>query len=306
MSERIMDLKFAIYGYHFIDTSILQNKNFQKCLKLIPETSFYRTSPIERKMIPKISENIINMHFKSIDRKVLFLQEEEFNIIFKEYLPSIEEYIDIVNLKAQPIDIYQLPIIYSKGNSMEGDIKKIVIDTEKIELLKKYRLVFSRIELGNQIDYLSPSTHVHEVVHGLVERNKGSVRNYLNVEVLSNFMEKVAALDMGEGLLKVIETNRLAALKKRELSLHSKEIFLEEDIENYQYLYSAFLAEQLFTLYLEGNTFLRKQILKDISKVLEGNLVVEDLLVSKEISYNNEEVVKALQKTVKERILTFS
>lgn len=303
MNKNEKNLSFIVHGYRFIDESVVKNKNFQKCLELLPSLSFYRTSPIKKELIPMISERIIDTHFKRIDQGVLFLEEEEFHRIYKDYLPPIEEYMNIISKKAKRVSIYHLPIHYREGNSMQGEIKKLLIDTEKVELLQSYHLIFSGIELGNQIDYLSPPTHCHEITHGLIEKNKGSIENYLNAEVLSMWMEKLAALDMSEGLLRVIETNRLAALKERTNSLKSKEVILEEDLESYQYLYSGFLAEQLFTLYLEGNRFIRKQLESEIAKVFQGDLILEDLLSSKEIDYHNEEVVKSLKKAIDERTI---
>ncbi len=301
MNQIEKKLKFALYGYQYIDYSIAENLNFQRCLQLLSNHRRYKTEPIAQSEVIRISEKIFYDYFPNLNREVLHLPVEEINAICKT-LPELDQFIALLNQEARYMDIYQLPIVYSEGLSMDGKINKLLIDTPHIEILNQARVIFSSIELGTKIDYLSVITHVHEVIHGLLERNKGSVKNYLNTELLSNFMEKAAALSMGEDWLKLAISNRLFDLEEKKNKIEFGSLTLDE-IESYQYLYSGFLAEFLFDIYQKGSLFLQKQIIREISKILKGDLILEDFLESKEISYYNDDIVKCLKKTIEEKTI---
>lgn len=306
MNQIEKDLKFALYGYEYIDSDIPKNKNFKKCLEQL--TSFnsgiYRTAPLPKAKMTKLSEAIFNYHFQKLNREILYLPEEKIIEIYKG-LPSIEELIDTFNQKAKNIDVFGLPIIYSKEKSEDGKINKLLIETTNIEILKQGKLIFTSIELGDQVDYLAPATYDHEIAHGLLERNKSSVRNYLNAEILSMFIEKLISLSISENLLKLSETNRLTDLKTQEEQIIEKDELTLTDIGAYQYLNSGFLAELLFDTYQSKNKLIQKQILRDITKVFQGELILEEFLESREISLSNNDVVKCLEKSIKEKTIKF-
>lgn len=307
MDKDTKNIKFAIYGYSFIDYKIIKNKNFQQCLEILPEYSSYFTAPMKEELVPKISEKLVNNYFPKLNKNIDILTDEKFDNLYKNIFPmddsSIKEFITAIRENVENKNIYSLPIKYIDGYSLDGKINKPIFYTKNLDILKDYKLVFSSIELGSKIDYLSLSTHIHEVIHGLLERNKGSVKNYLNAEVLSIFMEKISASDIAkdDDLLLISETNRLGDLRRRKDNLTSVDNFFMKDSENFQYLYSGFLAEYLFDLYYEGNNFVKKEILYEISKILDGSLQLEDFLRLKEASYDNMEVVKTLKKVIDNR-----
>lgn len=291
------NLKFALYGYEYIDLDLIQNKNFQECLNQLSffEGEIYTTSLLSKQKMREISLTIWNNYFQKLDRKILYLSEEEVVELYKE-LPSIEEIIDLFKQKAKLIDIFNLPIIYTKESQIEGRINKLFIETTNIEILKRAKVIFSSIELKNCVDFFTPPTYSHEVTHGLLERNKSSVKGYLNAEVLSMFMENLVAFCIGEDLLRVLQSNRLTNLKNQGKKIKFQNEVTLEDLEYYQYLNSFFLANLLFDTYQSKNKLIKKQLLRDIVKVFQGELILEEFLESREISLDNDDVVKCLEK----------
>lgn len=119
------------------------------------------------------------------------------------------------------------------------------------------------------------------------------------------FIEKLISLSISENLLKLSETNRLTDLKTQEEQIIEKDELTLTDIGAYQYLNSGFLAELLFDTYQSKNKLIQKQILRDITKVFQGELILEEFLESREISLSNNDVVKCLEKSIKEKTIKF-
>ena len=77
---------------------------------------------------------------------------------------------------------------------MVGEIiKPILIVPSNIAVLNK-KLYFSSVQLGGQLNALSVGTFVYEIAHVEQEKNFGYADDYLNKEIISTFLEKVAVL----------------------------------------------------------------------------------------------------------------
>ncbi|MCR4580961.1 MAG: hypothetical protein K5666_00415, partial [Bacilli bacterium] len=217
---------------------------------------------------------------------------------------SVTEFYDRVNsflVKKNPLD---LPINLVEGHSIVGKIEKPLIITPVATQGDNRQVYFSHINLGEQLTQLSSATLIHEIAHSQQEKNIGYAEDYLNKEIISIFLEKVAALEMdptGE-LLRVSELTRFNDILDRyySLSLKMGNISNENDASNLLYIKSTFYAEKLFDMYLNE----RKQKNKDkyfyqIQDVFDGKITVEELIRSRNITLAQTQDLGLLKRHIK-------
>ena len=108
------------------------------------------------------------------------------------------------------INPFDLPITLVDGHSMIGEVKKPMLLIPDKHFIKDAKVGFSEISLGKELTRLSIATHIHEIGHTQTESIKGYAESYLNKEVVSIFLEKLAALELDPtgNLLRLSERNR--------------------------------------------------------------------------------------------------
>ncbi|MDE5889328.1 MAG: hypothetical protein K2H20_04845 [Bacilli bacterium] len=210
-----------------------------------------------------------------------------------------------------------------------------VLTIKPIKLVKKclsvyfpvhpYKIPLSSIESpdifnGSVVEYLpkgtdktiikniilnSPTTehtsiqYVHEIAHTQVDSQKGCLNNYYDAEVLSIFLELVHAfsIDSTENLLRINDSRRiLEMLTISEQLLSIPRIYRATLIENSKYLCSGLKAYNLFITYYYGPNAVRKEMLKSVSQVFNGEITVEDMLAKYDITFENSQDEKKLMK----------
>ena len=144
-------------------------------------------------------------------------------------------------------------------------------------------MFLKEIQLDGNCDDLTAPFYVHEMSHALINRHKGTIKNLLNDEVFSIFMEKIAAIDLDPGgyLLEFINLYRILCTKNDVIGKESfefNEINFSQTIDNKTYLLSSLHATALFDLYLNGDDKLRNDIDIDLGDVISGRGVLEDVL----------------------------
>lgn len=189
---------------------------------------------------------------------------------------------------------FDLPIILTEGHSMVGEVTKPIPICTEPSYKEKLIVPFSHITLGDNLTDLSIATYIHEIAHVLTESNIGYTEDYYLKEVISIFLEKLAALELDptQELLKTSERIRFKYLSDIITLLKNKDFLLKNNMvtEDYllkesTYVNATLLATKLFDNYLklrkpkDKNKFLQK-----IQQIFDGNLTVEQLLQSEGIT----------------------
>jgi hypothetical protein len=177
---------------------------------------------------------------------------------------------------------------------MIGEIQKpliVVLDKDYYNLVE---IPFARIVLGNKLTKLSAATHAREVAHSHTEGIKGYAEHYLNKEVISLFIEKLAALEVdptGE-ILRLSERNRFKFISELKMVILNPELAMkfnvtkEQILEAQMYIQSTLYATKLFDEYQKARKPKDKQrIIDGIQAVFDGRITVEEMLANRGISY---------------------
>lgn len=192
------------------------------------------------------------------------------------------------------INPFELPVTLVEGHSMVGEIFKPLIVVPDQSFNKEVEIPFSHIELGDKLTRLSIATHAHEIAHSQTEGIKGFAEDYLNKEVISLFMEKLAALDIdpsGE-LLRLSERNRFRYISELHGIISNPQFAMkigvtkEQILDAIMYVQSTLYATKLFDEYQKARKPKDKQrIIDGIQAVFDGKITVEDMLAHRGITY---------------------
>lgn len=215
----------------------------------------------------------------------------------------------------RPIDPFKLPIEYFDSDDIfDGMVVERLIPNEP------GLVVFKSINLSNPITEHTPSSYTHELMHTQVDSLMGCVRNFFDAEVLSIFIELVFTYccNKDERMLGLEDSRRV---QEMELMYKILKMFIntgrvddeyrinlvgdlgkdeatirEEMLENTKYLVSDLKAYNLFITYYYGNDRIRKEMIRDIQRVIDGEITLDDYLSKYEVSISNSQEEKRLLK----------
>jgi len=222
---------------------------------------------------------------------VLAIDSEEAKKYF-DYISSSqngEEFYSRVNALLKPISPFDLDIHLVDGMLLTGKVHKpLIISPDDLDedIRKVY---FEYIEIGKTLNLLSVPIYAHEIMHTQVDQRIGAVEDALNAEVLSIFIEKIAANEINStGMaLKLCERERIA-----HLSLYLKTLMLpdsiadkEDKFKSLMYIKSILIANKLFDMYIsERKPKNKDKYFDDINSVISGNMTVEELINKRDIT----------------------
>ena len=284
------EMKLKVYGYAGLDKSQLSKKSVIESRELIrglelPDTSKITDTSVSSKNISKQSRKIITSLFPDLNRDVRIIAVNEYQQLTMKLAygkMSIEEYLQTLQRKSFRSDAVNVPINFADTHTcIYGETIKPLSLVDDDSFLERLPILVSGYNIGSiNLSRLGIITHLHEVTHALLERNKGSVRDYYKAEMLSILMEKIAAdeIDKTSVLLSKQNIFRYENLKQ---SLENS------NDDSHKYLLSTLLAEVLFDKYKNGNETYKNHLLIQISKVLDGKLVLEDMLINEGITLDN-------------------
>jgi len=307
IDERILiRSKLAAYGFETGRAPIELNNNLLnigRVLTKLPEKSNISNFKIDRKDVPKYTKAFFEQHFKL--HEVPYMSISDASEIFKKYgdnptnTSSLNLLVEELKNKSKYVSPYDIPVKYVNGHSMIGEIQKPIILVPVEEYLKELQIVFSEIQLGNNITKLTSATYAHEITHSQLESIKGSTRNYHNKEFVSIFIEKLVALELDNSrkILNKSELIRFRNLAEQIAVLYSADKFTRTQcLEATVAVTSTLKAENLFDKYLNGSDDLKSEILTDIQKIFDGQITVEDLLQKYEITLENSSNIELIKK----------
>lgn len=289
------NLKLDYLGYKGINLDRISLKTFGNFISVMPKkneesfASLLNLPTLSLEEVRELTKRFCQKYFSLSDISYVSMDQIKSNMEWISASRSTSELYDRVNSLLVRINPLDLPINFVDGHSMVGEIKKPIIITPIESKDDNRQVYFSHINLGKQLTQLSAATLIHEIAHSQQEQNIGYTEDYLNKEIISIFLEKVAALEMdptGE-LLRISELTRFNDTLYRYYSLSLKKGIIsgENDAKDFLYIKSTFFAEKLFDMYLNE----RKQKNKDkffyqIQDVFDGKITVEDLIRNRNIT----------------------
>ena len=266
----------------------------------------------DKRELLRAGRYVVDKHCGGIDLKVPYTNGDDLETQLISRFgekPSIENYDEILQYIKNNIELVRvtdLPLLLNVSKNRNAYVSATWFysfdDLDKSFFEKIPNCVHS-INLSGPCDELAKTIYVHEMYHALLNRHKGSIKNLLDREFLSIFMEKVAAYDLDSlsNFLELKNLSRLLAIKMNILDKtydEYKGINTNEDIIGYEmYIISGLLATDLFNTYLKGSNRLRHEIDNSINEVLMGNGVIEDVLSKYEVSL--EKGSKIMRKQIK-------
>lgn len=240
--------------------------------------------------LEEVLERSLNFYKNHFDLHDIPINKE----ITTDFVKNLNGIIDLAEItKATSLlSPYQLPISLVSGHSMVGDVSKIVACDPNNHQSMNVPFIFYGINLGNELTALSIATHIHEISHTQTESVLGYTEDYHNKEVISVFLEKVAALELDPlgNLLRTSERMRYRVLFEHLTNLY---IYLRKpDPKNYNsvlessmYIESTLKAEKLFDIYQNARKPKEKaRILSAIQSVFDGQMTVEELLQKNQVT----------------------
>lgn len=288
-------LKLDYLGYKGINLDGISLKTYRNFISVMSEKneessdSLLNLPTLSLEEVRELTKRFCQKYFSLSDISYVSLDQIESNMNFISTSSSTSELYDRVNSLLVKISPLNLPINFVDGHSMVGNIQKPIIINPMEPKADNRQVYFSHINIGKQLTQLSAATLIHEIAHSQQEQNIGYTEDYLNKEIISIFLEKIAALEMdptGE-LLRISELKRFDDTLYHYYSLTLKKgiISSEEDAKDLLFIKSTFYAEKLFDMYLNE----RKQKNKDkyfyqIQDVFDGKIMVEDLIRSRNIT----------------------
>ncbi len=260
--------------------------------------------PIDSKVINETYASLDNMSLDEIRsltkkfcrdylsiRDVYYLNHEEAKKQF-DYISDSntgEEFYGKINALLKPMSPFDLDIHLVDSILLVGKVHKpLIISPEALDTDIR-KIYYEYIELGRNLNLLSVPTYAHEIVHMEVDQNIGGVEDLLNREVLSIFLEKVAALNVDSSgkVLKLSERIRLYDLivYLKVLMLPEKLVGMDKRIDSLMYLKSTLIAEKLFDMYMsERKEKDRDKYIDDVNAIIEGKMTVEEMISKRRIT----------------------
>lgn len=285
------DMKLRLYGYKGLDKSQLTKKSFIETQELVrtinlPSTNGITDITINPKNIAKQSRKLITNLFPNLNRDINVLAiNDYFRITMKlsNGIMSVEDYLSTLKSKSSTMDAINAPVNFIGNVSCtNGETVKPMALIDNDSYLDRLPIYVSGFNIGSiNLSRLGIITHLHELTHALLERNKGSVKDYYKAELLSILVEKIAGFEIDKTSILLSKQNifRYENLKQC--------LNKSNDDSTHKYFLSTILAEFLFDKYENGTETYRNYLLSQISKVLSGELVLEDMLINEGITLDN-------------------
>ncbi len=209
---------------------------------------------------------------------------------------GVAELAKVYNDVSKYVSPFKIPIKYTSEYGQYYGLLAFhqgLYDT--LEFYKDMLLSITHIELTSKINDITTSCYLHEIMHTQLLEPKGKVIDYNNGEVLSMFMEFVYLLDKDsqEGLLRTTEKNKINYFLLEFDNMFK--YYYENDgtiseydaLKSSKYASSILKAIKLFQIYYYGNSSIRKEIFRYIQMVIDGSIILEEMLEHFDITHKS-------------------
>lgn len=197
---------------------------------------------------------------------------------------SYKDFYRRLALQSRKISALDLPIKLEDEPFLYGYAEQYTFGHDVLRT-SKYRIpVFSNIRISNELSLLSVPALVHEYVHVLEQANRGFTDDFNNIELLSIFMEKVIAQELGQEVLELWERTRFLYLVE-DFQNYFETVIEERKRDNIAYMKSTLYALKLFDMYQQDKN--KDKYFDDINKVLSGRIKVEEVISNHNLTIDN-------------------
>lgn len=292
-----LKLKNELFGYKKNNQILRDTKGLEqveKTISVLPECTRVNLPEISLEEVKSGARTFYGRYFTLHEVATLSvntLMENQAYITQSTTGAEIAEKMNALCTFKNPFDI---PVDLIEGHSMIGETYKPVIICAAPGFKERFLGPFSQITLGNNLTTLSIATYIHEIAHVLTESHIGYTEDFYHKEIISIFLEKVAALELdpsGE-LLRLSERIRFRNLadllnvyKNINTIIRLGLIDAVTLFTNSCYIESTLLATKLFDNYQKLRKPQQKEkLLEKIQQIFDGEITVEDLLASERIT----------------------
>lgn len=294
--------------------------NMEKSYQLITSTEDFTTlKEVLEKNIPskivtgktnhsqalKESEDFMKSTFKL--HKIFYADTHEAENIIPEEDCSETDLLREYNRLGKKIDAYKLPIKILDKDPWFGNISCLFLLFKDISLLSQEKVIYNFITLSNKVTKITGRVISHEITHSQIDSNKGATRYYQNYEFLPRFIELIHKTPDEDAdfftniLLMIQEHSILEQINYFKINRFFECLTLEQKekyIECSSYLISTLKALHLYEIYLNEGVSKQQEIIKQIQKIFDGEMPVENLLNNNNISI--EKGIESAKRLVKE------
>lgn len=278
--KTIFEHRLKMLGVTSLDNYFADMPNFKNCKDLIFETSWEKykaeTSKTTTRKLKELVMKKSQFIFNSVNLDVRYMDINLYLFIHCFYNEKIIN--KSIDKKLKMVNIFKVPVTITKE---EGYIK--FLENESGNIISK--IIVCRD--------LPESAYIHELGHGLLVRNKGIINNYFHQEFVPIVLEILYMYhnykDEGLYVALLCRLNDLQEIIGMSLSDINTKI-------RDGYIVSGLLAFYYVEKYIESSVEEKNKMLNQLKMVLNGELVLEKLFENYEISFENDEVLKSLEK----------
>lgn len=314
-----------LYGYESYDTDYFETNDYkglrEEMLNNLPYGNLrrfnFKNYPLSD--IVSAGKFVIDKHFGNLDLRVKYSNGDDFESrLIALFGPNSDpskndDIISYIENQIELVRVTDIPIHLNTNCDIPNGYTCVTyfyeIDKMNEDYFKKLPICTKEIGIEGMCNENIKCMYVHEMAHALINRHKKNIKNLLNTETFSIFMERVAAndLDSSGDLLDMKMFYRIVQCKNDMLHMELKKFnekpFIEL-LENQRYLISTLLATSLFDTYFKGSNRLKKEIDFELGKVISGEAILEDVLDNYEASLDNgtkimKRQIKKYQKEIK-------
>lgn len=315
--QKSLKTRMLVGGYSDNETNYFDTSSYKKLretmLDYLPKDNeeIFDFHLLPKSNVLQSGKFVIDKHFGKADLKVLYTNGDDLEskiLVIFGHNPKPEQYdeiIDYINSQVDLVKVTDIPVYLTCNGLKNGYVCTTYFYGYKVmeeDYFKKLPVCIREIGIEGGCNESTQCLYVHEMTHALVDRHKGAIRNLLNVEALSIFMEKVAALDLDQsGYL--IDMENLERILQNKLCLLDREILKFRDerfmdiLKDNTYIISTLGATALFDTYLKGSNKVRNEIDASIGRIISGEEVLEDVFNHYEASL--EKGAKVMRKQIK-------
>ena len=220
---------------------------------------------------------------------------KDFDISDREWPENDMNLVKQMNPRFIPVYSYDSLKVDGLYNPLFSDLTITDIKEKKNDKTTK---VFSGIRLEVDSYPLTFSSYNNQITHTQLDSVEGSVKDYLNSEVLPIFFELLTAASMTPHYYYTVKNLRLNDLANR---IKDIIIYRSNSLENilydYKYIVSILKALNLLDTYTIYDDETKKDILAYIQSIFDGDLTLETLLDAYNITLDDSKKdIKALKK----------
>lgn len=282
----------ALYGYTSNETDFFETREHERMfidfIRSKQQQIYNYGLPLRTtKLIREQANKIIKMQLAGVDTRVLYIEYDAAPIIDFEAETGqkidenlIDEFIKYLKKRARKKEVTSIKPEWGEDRGRNGCSAIFSLFPEDLEIMQKWPIICTGFTLVNQNDDLSSTVLVHEMVHALVDRHKGVIENRLHSELLSIYMELVAAyeLDTSGTLLNIQTISRLQSLKENLISQYYNDYVGIMRNQESIYIDSSLYAFALFEQYKNASDTARESLRREINEVFNGNRTLEETL----------------------------